>query len=138
MPIPPLHPRPGFEVSISSNLMQVSGRSPGHVFETRRRVLSACLAAVSVLTQDPIIVEPTPYELDFENAPLQVIHINCGPHEKSKCTSIRRITGSMAERLKNECGLWTWIRPGDFPGFRSAGWNCTCTTYGTFNILPDN
>jgi beta-alanine degradation protein BauB len=50
-------------------------------------MLLACLAAVSVLAQDPIKVEPTHYKLDFENAHVQVVHINYGPHEKSKLHS---------------------------------------------------
>jgi quercetin dioxygenase-like cupin family protein len=50
-------------------------------------MLFARLAAVSVLAQDPIKVEPTHYKLDFENAHVQVVHINYGPHEKSKLHS---------------------------------------------------
>jgi beta-alanine degradation protein BauB len=50
-------------------------------------VLFACLATGSVLAQDPIKVEPTHYKLDFENAHVQVVHIDYGPHEKSKLHS---------------------------------------------------
>jgi beta-alanine degradation protein BauB len=53
----------------------------------RGAMLFACLAAVSVWAQDPIKVEPTHYKLDFENAHVQVVHINYGPHEKSKLHS---------------------------------------------------
>ena len=50
-------------------------------------LLFACLTAATVLAQDPIKVEPTHYKLDFENAQVQVVHINYGPGDKSKLHS---------------------------------------------------
>ena len=50
-------------------------------------MLFVCLAVLTVLAQDPTKVEPTHYKLDFENAHVQVVHINYGPHEKSKLHS---------------------------------------------------
>jgi hypothetical protein len=50
-------------------------------------MLLASLAPVLVLGQDPMKVEPTHYKLDFENAHVQVVHANYGPHEKSKLHS---------------------------------------------------
>lgn len=42
-----------------------------------------CLAAVSLLAQDPTKAEPKHYKLDFENDKVQVISVHYGPHEKS-------------------------------------------------------
>ncbi len=50
-------------------------------------LLFVCLTAAAVAAQDPIKVEPTHYKLDFENAQVQVVHINYGPGEKSKLHS---------------------------------------------------
>ncbi len=50
-------------------------------------MLFVCLAAVTVLAQDPTKVEPTHYKLDFENAHVQVVHINYGLDETSKLHS---------------------------------------------------
>jgi len=50
-------------------------------------MLFVCLAVLTVLAQDPTKVEPTHYKLDFENAHVQVVHINYAPHETSKLHS---------------------------------------------------
>jgi len=42
-----------------------------------------CLAANTVLAQDPTKVEPKHYKLAFENEWVQVIDVHYGPHEKS-------------------------------------------------------
>jgi quercetin dioxygenase-like cupin family protein len=42
-----------------------------------------CLAALSMLAQDPTKVEPKHYKLDFENDKVQVVSVHYGPHEKS-------------------------------------------------------
>jgi quercetin dioxygenase-like cupin family protein len=55
-------------------------------FQLAAQIL-VCLAATVVLAQDPTKVEPAHYKIDFENAHVQVVHINYGPHEKSKLHS---------------------------------------------------
>ena len=42
-----------------------------------------CLAAASLVAQDPTKVEPKHYKLDFENDKVQVVSVHYGAHEKS-------------------------------------------------------
>jgi quercetin dioxygenase-like cupin family protein len=52
-----------------------------------RRVLfvASCLlvAALPVMAQDAVKVDPQHYKIEFENATVRVLRINYGPHEKS-------------------------------------------------------
>jgi len=43
----------------------------------------ACLAASSLLAQDPVKVDAKHYKVEFENDQVRVLRIRYGPHEKS-------------------------------------------------------
>ncbi len=42
-----------------------------------------CLAASTLLAQDPVNVDAKHYKVEFENADVRVLRITYGPHEKS-------------------------------------------------------
>jgi quercetin dioxygenase-like cupin family protein len=43
----------------------------------------ACLAGCAAVAQNPTVVEPRHYMLEFQNERVEVVYIHYGPHEKS-------------------------------------------------------
>jgi quercetin dioxygenase-like cupin family protein len=116
-------------------------------FQLATQIL-VCLAATVVLAQDPSKVEPTHYKIDFENAHVQVVHINYGPYEKSKLHShpggvVVNITGGHL-RFTDENGKVqdVYAKAGEtrwFPPFQHRVENLTDQRYeGVYIVVKDS
>jgi beta-alanine degradation protein BauB len=109
--------------------------------------LLVCLTATVVLAQDPTKIEPTHYKIDFENPHVQVVHINYGPHEKSKLHShpggvVVNITGGHL-RFTDENGTVreVYSKAGEarwFPPFQHRVENLSDQRYeGVYIVVKD-
>src|SRR5579864_3826058 len=106
-------------------------------------VVFVCLTLQAVVAQDPTKVEPTHYQLRFENDWVQVVNVHYGPHEKSGMHDhpggvvVVLTTGHL--RFTDEDGKTkeVYAKPGEsrwYPAFKHKVENLGDTTYDAVYI----
>lgn len=106
-------------------------------------VVFVCLTLQAVLAQDPTKVEPTHYQLRFENESVQVVNVHYGAHEKSGMHDhpggvVVVITAGHL-RFTDQNGKVTevYAKPGEsrwFPAFKHKVENLGDTSYNAVYI----
>jgi len=106
-------------------------------------VVFVCLILQAAVAQDPTKVEPTHYQLRFENELVQVVNVHYGPHEKSGMHDhpggvVVVITAGHL-RFTDQNGKVTevYAKPGEsrwFPAFKHRVENLGDTSYNAVYI----